>query len=409
TRVTLTGRGFVGGAQRTRIYVGDTLVTAESTKVISPEKLEFVTPPGQLGPKNVRVDLDNGQSATANESFEYLQPVKANIEGENETFYDITVDPTGTYLIAAAGSGGIVIYSIDSSTLTANTECVSNPDDLLRKVDCNGDGEDDRVLTRIRLPNGYAALGVDSYFENNQDRLFVSAARLGTPPSDAHLFILAIDSEDVTRSTLVKSLPLDASYAKGVIVDNNQALVALAERGLGVVDTYLHTKTYLTDSIALPGNKKALDVDRVPPVVGQNAVYAVVGGEYNFKTFKLQEKETHNSGGFQLIERHPEYGLRLRGSLDISASHVTVVGQLAYLAAGDAGLVIIDIEDVENPRVISRVNNIGYVYDIAVNGNTAYVALGSRGILTVDVTDPSKPMRMGGFENYGNSFVQVVE
>src|SRR5690606_19952406 len=75
----------------------------------------------------------------------------------------------------------------------------------------------------------------------------------------------------------------------------------------------------------------------------------------------------------------------------------------------DAGLVIIDIEDVENPRVISRVNNIGYVYDIAVNGNTAYVALGSRGILTVDVTDPSKPMRMGGFENYGNSFVQVVE
>src|SRR5690606_4630383 len=100
---------------------------------------------------------------------------------------------------------------------------------------------------------------------------------------------------------------------------------------------------------------------------------------------------------------------QLRGSLDIPASHVAVAGKVAYLAAGEAGLVIVDISNLDRPRVLSRVNNIGYVYDVSLQGNLAYLALGQKGVLTLDVTDPAKPVSRGGFETMAGAFIQVVE
>ena len=233
-------------------------------------------------------------------------------------------------------------------------------------VDDNNDGVDDRILSNIPLPAGFSALGVDAYFEHGQDRLFVTAARVsGATVSDATLFIIAIDADgngvDLNKATIVKTLPLDASYAKGVKVVNNQVLIAMAEKGLGIVDSYLHTKAYLTDSLPLPQAKKALDVEPVPQVAGHDSVYALVGGNYDFNTQKLLESEALGGGGFQLIERSAVHGLQLRGSLDMPASRVVVQGHYAYLAAGDAGLVIVDITDIDAPYIVSRVNNIGYV------------------------------------------------
>ncbi|MCE3254454.1 MAG: hypothetical protein K0Q67_3474, partial [Cellvibrio sp.] len=171
TRVTLTGKGFQTGAAHTRVYVGDTLVAAENTKVISPETLEFVTPPGKLGLADVRVELANGQTRTLGGAFDYQQPVKTNIEHTGGIYHDIAIDPSGTYLFAAAGSSGVMIYHIDSSKFISDAKCPINPDNLLGLVDCNRDGTDDRIVSRVELPEGYHALGVDAFFENNQDRL----------------------------------------------------------------------------------------------------------------------------------------------------------------------------------------------------------------------------------------------
>src|SRR5690606_6440068 len=253
TRVTLQGRGFESGALRTRVYIGDSLVADAGLKVLSPELLEFVTPPGQLGLADIRVELDNGQQGTLPQAFLYQQPVKANIEGDDkERLFDLEVDPSGTYMFAAAGNAGVIIYNIDSSTYIGDTDQVTNPDDLRGLIDRNGDKKDDRIVASFKLPGGYAALGVRSFFERGKDRLFVTAARLsGSTASDARLFILAVDSEDIREATLVRNLPLPADYAKGLVVENNQALVAMAGQGLGVVDSYLHTKAYLTDQISL--------------------------------------------------------------------------------------------------------------------------------------------------------------
>ena len=53
---------------------------------------------------------------------------------------------------------------------------------------------------------------------------------------------------------------------------NNRALVALDKAGLGLVDSYLHTKLYLADSVKMPGEIPVLDVTEIPTVQMARAV-----------------------------------------------------------------------------------------------------------------------------------------
>ncbi|MCI2285225.1 IPT/TIG domain-containing protein [Colwellia sp. MSW7] len=413
TAVRLTGRGFKAGVGSTQVYVNNTQVSAHNIKVINQQTLEFITPPGQLGLSDIRVETV-GQQEILTDAFTYLQPVKSNITAsKKDTFYDIKIDPTGTYAVAAAGDGGVLIINIDSSTFTADANDVTNIDELRELIDKNKDKVDDRIVSRILLPGGYAALGIDLFFERNNDRIFISAAKLGGTTKDAKLFIVAVDSLDITTSTIVNELPLNASFAKGIEVKNNQAVIAMGDKGLGIVDVYLHSKVYLADYIALPNNKPALDVTQLSSQAGISARFAVAAGEFDFASNRLTDTEVVGGGGFYIIERNSTKGLQILSSLDIPASKVILdntnyasPNQYAYLAAGEIGVVIVDISDVYNPKIIHRIQT--PAYDISLQGNVLYIAQAEVGITSFDVTNPKAPTKLDSFEALGGSSIDVV-
>ena len=408
TTVTIRGKGFRPGLGNLAVTFGGIPADPEQIKVIDTETVQVVTPGGSIGVVDVEVSLSDGQVATLEGAFRYLQPIQSNIEGEGR-LYDITQDPTGTFLLAAAGSAGVVIYNTDASTFTGREDQPLNVDDLRRLIDEDGDEVDDRILTTVPLPGGYAALGIRGFFEKGNDRVFVTAARLtGGTPSDAHLFIISFDSVDITQSTIVKSLELPASYAKGLEVEQNHTVVAMGEAGIGIVDSYLYTKAYLNDRFALPGNKPALDVTRLPVAPGEASRYVAVGGAFDFGANRLTEREAVGGGGFYTIELDPVAGMRVLGTLDIPASRVVVAGGFAYLAAGDGGMVIVDIRDPFDPKIVARVTEAGPVHDVDVNGNVAYMALGEAGVLTVDVTNPFAPALTDGMEAFDGNNLDVV-
>jgi len=80
---------------------------------------------------------------------------------------------------------------------------------------------------------------------------------------------------------------------------------------------------------------------------------------------------------------------------------IDVVGNHAYIADG-AKLWIIDISDIENPIKLGHCHlryfdtgvpgQKGYAYDVRVVGNTAYVACGNRGLVLVDVSNKLNPV-----------------
>lgn len=90
------------------------------------------------------------------------------------------------------------------------------------------------------------------------------------------------------------------------------------------------------------------------------------------------------------------------------ANGVAVNGNTAYVAAGSAGLQIVDVTDRSNPQIIESFALPGNANDVRLLANFAYVAAGSSGLQVVDVTNPLAPVVRGTFNTNGNALDVVV-
>jgi hypothetical protein len=70
-------------------------------------------------------------------------------------------------------------------------------------------------------------------------------------------------------------------------------------------------------------------------------------------------------------------------------------GPFAYVAAGEAGLLVIDLSRQEAPRELARLATPDAAQDVALVGETVYVAAGAGGLLLVDVSTPLLPQILG--------------
>lgn len=83
------------------------------------------------------------------------------------------------------------------------------------------------------------------------------------------------------------------------------------------------------------------------------------------------------------------------------AQGVTVRGDLAYVAAEDAGLIIIDVSNPTAPRRIGGYNTSGQAWQVFLVGDYAYLADGDAGLVVIDVSNPASPRRVGGLDPTG--------
>lgn len=85
------------------------------------------------------------------------------------------------------------------------------------------------------------------------------------------------------------------------------------------------------------------------------------------------------------------------------ANGVAVAGDYAYVAAGQAGLVVVDVSDLQAPRIVGTANTPGNANDVRVSGSFAYVADGDRGLQIVDVSNPAAPRIAGSVDTRGTA------
>lgn len=90
------------------------------------------------------------------------------------------------------------------------------------------------------------------------------------------------------------------------------------------------------------------------------------------------------------------------------ANNVDVSGSFAYVAAGAAGLVIVDVSDRNAPEIAGSQDTAGNANDVVIEGQRAYVADGSAGLLILDVGDPAAPVVLGSVDTPGNAQDVVV-
>ncbi|PCJ99240.1 MAG: hypothetical protein COA42_24210, partial [Alteromonadaceae bacterium] len=440
TEVQISGFGFRAGLSELTVSFGDFTVQAEDIRVIDAQTLLVVVPPARLGTVDVVVRTSNGQVATLEQSYSYQQPAQSLITdigsvGSEKHIYDLVLDPTGTYMVAAQGAEGLVIYNIAASAFSTGADALTQ-EELRRMIDQDLDGLDDRIVARVALPGGYWATGVDTFFERSLDRLFVTGSK-PVPETDddepltleeieallnaegdggetedldasgSSLFIVSFDEGNFDRSSILGQLELFGDLARGIEARNGQAAIAMGDLGLGLVDTFLQTKSYLIDSVPLPNDHRALDVVKLATDEGVSR-YLVVAGDYSVRDNQLNDAQNPDSGGFYIIDHSAAQGFVLRGSLPVPASRVQSDGDYAYLASWEGGMVVVDIRQPQNPEILSRVTDLGVVRDVALSGNTVYMAMGDQGVITVDVTDKRQPIVTAGMESIGTSFAEAV-
>lgn len=77
-----------------------------------------------------------------------------------------------------------------------------------------------------------------------------------------------------------------------------------------------------------------------------------------------------------------------------SGNGIAVSGGLVYVAGGPYGLFVVDISDVDAPRVVSSVPIADSALFLDVDGNHVYLTTGADGIESYDVSDPAHPVRV---------------
>ncbi len=70
-------------------------------------------------------------------------------------------------------------------------------------------------------------------------------------------------------------------------------------------------------------------------------------------------------------------------------------GSRVFVADGEGGLVTVDADDPDAPRIAGRVQTGGLATDVVVDGDLAYVAAGSAGLVVVSVADFARPRIVG--------------
>lgn len=76
---------------------------------------------------------------------------------------------------------------------------------------------------------------------------------------------------------------------------------------------------------------------------------------------------------------------------------------LLYLADGHAGLVLVDLAQVDAPRLIGSIASAGVAHDVKLTADRAYVANGLSGVLELDRADPRAPKPLRSMDTPGEA------
>jgi hypothetical protein len=91
-----------------------------------------------------------------------------------------------------------------------------------------------------------------------------------------------------------------------------------------------------------------------------------------------------------------------------SARGVAASGQYAYVADGPAGLQVIGFNILGGAGLVGGIDTSGEAYDVAIEEQYAYVADGIGGLQIVDVSDPAEPVLAGRYNTSGEAYGVAV-
>ena len=83
------------------------------------------------------------------------------------------------------------------------------------------------------------------------------------------------------------------------------------------------------------------------------------------------------------------------------ANNVDLQRDYAYIAAGAAGLQVVDVSDRDNPVIVGSLDTAGTAIDIKVRSNYVYIADAENGLVVINVETPTAPVEVAVIDTAG--------
>lgn len=323
-------------------------------------------------------------------------PIKVGTYESPGTGYRVFV--TFPYALLADGRGGLRVINVEDPSLLWEIGFYSTPGRALGVFATGAlayvaGGDFGMEVVDLFNPSVPEFLGNYSFAIGSATDVFLSGRHAYLPAFDYGFRILDISDPFFPEVKGLHNPPPPAELPK-----MSAASIFVTDNWVGVADHgSLYRMVDVTDPLAPIEDTGQLWMDFVPGAsdgfllsrslsLPSPDVNAYVAGEEGLTNMNLRRFVDTT-----ILSRVGSYPT----VMDVSGTFV--VGSLAYVASGPAGLKVVDVSDPTSPKEIGQLDTEGFSMGVYVAGAHAYVADGSGGLRIINISVPASPREVGSY------------